>query len=211
VPRSARMRESGHRGAVAQLVRAPPCHGGGRRFEPVQRRQCDRAHRVKARCARLFVTSIACVTHGIRRPLCQYERTTQSSPHVGASALACRSRSLALFCAEPEVHGSRAGSAATDNDQDYRNGATDGTAADSDAQARSRTAGARATNALDSGRPAGAPTAKKFAGRAARGAAGAAGRDRTAGTRRAAGQRATHPHNRSGAFVFGRQHGRASR
>jgi hypothetical protein len=26
------------RGAVAQLVRAPPCHGGGRGFEPHQRR-----------------------------------------------------------------------------------------------------------------------------------------------------------------------------
>lgn len=27
------------RGAVAQLVRAPACHAGGRRFEPDQRRQ----------------------------------------------------------------------------------------------------------------------------------------------------------------------------
>jgi hypothetical protein len=29
------------RGAVAQLVRAPACHAGGRRFEPVQRRQLE--------------------------------------------------------------------------------------------------------------------------------------------------------------------------
>ena len=27
-------------GPVAQLVRAPPCHGGGRRFDPVPGRFC---------------------------------------------------------------------------------------------------------------------------------------------------------------------------
>ena len=49
-------------GPIVQLVRTPPCHGGGREFESLSGRQCaDLAHLVERHLAKVEVASSSLV------------------------------------------------------------------------------------------------------------------------------------------------------
>ena len=73
-----------YNGPVAQLVRAPPCHGGGRGFEPHPgRQQKKRKRRLKAKAG--FLDLYFCIRkHGILAQLGEHlpykQGVTGSSP-----------------------------------------------------------------------------------------------------------------------------------
>ena len=55
-------------GSVVQLVRTPPCHGGGREFEShPSRHNADLAHLVERHLAKVEVASSSLVIRSIRR------------------------------------------------------------------------------------------------------------------------------------------------
>ena len=60
-------------GPVVQLVRTPPCHGGGREFESLSgRHSADLAHLVERHLAKVEVASSSLVirsTHNSKMPL----------------------------------------------------------------------------------------------------------------------------------------------
>ena len=66
---------------MAQLVRAPPCHGGGRRFEPVPGRVC-------------FVFLLVDIPFGVLAQLGEHlpykQRVTGSSPVGPTHRMICR-------------------------------------------------------------------------------------------------------------------------